>query len=249
MDTFYDDLARFYHLVYEDWNASIARQGVQLSSLIESEWPGSETVLDLSCGIGTQSIALARQGYSVMASDISPNCVLRARQESKTRQLSINFSVADLRNAAQHHGNGFDVVISADNSLPHLLTDDDLLRAFKEMLGCLLGGGGCIVSIRDYEREQRGKNILKPYGVRVEDGKRFLIFQVWDFEGDYYDLSFFIVEENQETAHVTTHVMRSRYYAVSLDKLQELMRLAGFSSVRRIDDAFFQPIVVGTKAR
>ncbi len=31
---FYDDLAPRYHLVYEDWETSVARQGGALASLI-----------------------------------------------------------------------------------------------------------------------------------------------------------------------------------------------------------------------
>ena len=42
--------------------------------------------------------------------------------------------------------------------------------------------------------------------------------------------------------------MRSRYYAISTTKLCDLMREVGFHNVRRIDEAFFQPVLVGTRA-
>jgi SAM-dependent methyltransferase len=247
MDDFYDELAPLYHLVYQDWAASLVHQGEQLAALIRSEWPGSHKILDLSCGIGTQAIGLARQGYSVVGSDISEKAVRRAQQESRMYGAAIPFSVCDMRQAGEHHGTGFDVVISCDNSVPHLLTNEDLLLALKEMLACLSVGGGCLITVRDYEREQRGKNIVKPYGVRIENGKRYLIFQVWDFEGDHYDLTFYFVEEDLSTQTVKTHLMRSRYYAVSIATLLELMRRAGFDNVRRIDNAFHQPVLVGTK--
>jgi SAM-dependent methyltransferase len=248
MDDFYDELAPLYHLVYQDWAASVGRQGQQLDSLIKTEWPGSRKVLDLSCGIGTQAIGLARQGYLPVGSDISEKSVQRARQESIQHGTVIPFSVCDMRNAGEHHGTGFDVVISCDNSVPHLLTDDDLLVAFKEMLACLSTGGGCIITVRDYDQEKRGRNIVKPYGVRIENGKRYLIFQVWDFDGDHYDLAFYFIEEDLSTWTTRTHVMRSRYYAVSIAKLLELMRHAGFRNVRRVDNAFHQPVLIGTKA-
>jgi SAM-dependent methyltransferase len=250
MDGFYDELAPLYHLIYQDWDASIVQQGKQLSALIKTEWPpGSHKVLDLSCGIGTQSLGLAQQGYSVAGSDISPGAVRRAQQEADARHASIDFSVCDMRQASEHHGSGFDVVLSCDNSVPHLLTDHDLLIAFKHMFACLSVGGGCIITVRDYEREERGRNIVKPFGARVLNGTRFLIFQVWDFEGDHYDLAFYFVDEDLSTSTVRTHVMRSRYYAVSIATLLALMRQTGFKNVRRIDDAFFQPVLVGTKDR
>lgn len=81
----------------------------------------------------------------------------------------------------------------------------------------------------------------------VEAGKRYVLFQVWDFDGDHYDLSFFVVEDDLAAGQVKTYVMRSRYYAVLVERLCELMRKAGFESVKRLDDAFYQPILVATK--
>ncbi|MBK7616639.1 MAG: class I SAM-dependent methyltransferase [Burkholderiales bacterium] len=248
MTDFYDQLAPFYHLVHQDWNASICRQGEQLSSIIESEWPSSKKVLDVSCGIGTQAIALAQRGYSVSASDLSEREIERARLEAKSRSAKADFSVCDMRNAHGHHGSGFDVVVSIDNSIPHLLTDEDILLALKQMTACLLPGGGCLITIRDYEREARGTNLVKPYGTRVENGSRYLLFQVWDFEDAQYDLTFFFVEENLSTQVVKTHAMRSKYYAISTSRLCELMQEAGLRNVRRLDGVFYQPVLLGTRA-
>lgn len=248
MSDFYDQLTPFYHLIHQDWNASVHRQGEQLSALIEAEWPGRRRLLDVSCGIGTQAIALARKGFAVTASDLSEKEIDRARREAGKWGVDIAFSVCDMRQAHAHHGTGFDIVVSCDNSLPHLLTDQELLAALKEMLACLSGGGGCLITVRDYEREERGTNLVKPYGVRTENGKRFLLFQVWDFDGEHYDLTFYFVEEDLSTREVKTHAMRSRYYAISTSRLCALMREAGFQDVRRIDDAFYQPVLIGTKA-
>ena len=35
---FYDELAPLYHLIYENWDASVARQGEALASLIREHW-------------------------------------------------------------------------------------------------------------------------------------------------------------------------------------------------------------------
>jgi SAM-dependent methyltransferase len=247
VDDFYDQLAPLYHLIYQDWDASIALQGEQLSKIIQTQWPESRRVLDVSCGIGTQAIALALKGYSVTGSDLSPAAITRAQSEASSRQLQISFSVCDMREAFTHHGNGFDVVISADNSVPHLLTDEQIFIALRQLHACLRDGGGYLITVRDYELEERGRNIVKPMGVRLRDGKRYLLFQVWDFNADQYDLTIFFVEEDLQTRHVQTHTLRSKYYAVSIAKLQELLGAAGFVNVRRIDGLFYQPVLVGTK--
>ena len=259
MPGFYDDLTPLYHLIHQDWNASIAQQGMQLSAIIESEWPGRRQVLDVCCGIGTQAIALGLQGYSVTGSDLSAPAVARAAAEARQRGVEAAWSVCDMRQAHAHHGGGFEVVICCDNSLPHLLTDDELLLALKEMLACLAPGGGCLITVRDYALEPRGSHLVKPYGTRLQGNLRYLLFQVWDFDrageanggssyGDHYALSFFFVQENLSTGAVETRAMRSRYYAIPTARLCDLMREAGFRDVRRIDDVFYQPVLVGSKA-
>ena len=68
---------------------------------------------------------------------------------------------------------------------------------------------------------------------------------MWTWEGDEYDLDMeFIFDDGRR---VDTRVFRSRYYAVSIARLLDLMADAGFAGVERIDGAFFQPLVVGHK--
>jgi SAM-dependent methyltransferase len=245
MSDFYDDLAPLYHLLFQDWDASIERQGRQLTTIIRDHWPSTSRILDVSCGIGTQAIALAANGYRVIASDLSAKEIDRARLEAQKRGQDISFSVCDMLSAHSHHRGGFDLVISCDNSLPHLLTDENIYAALKQMFDCARPGGGCLITIRDYEQEKRGQSILKPYGVRVEGDNRYVIFQIWDFEGDIYDLTMCFVKEDLHSKRVTTQTMRSRYYAISTTKLIRLMEDAGFQRVEKVD-GFYQPVLLGS---
>ena len=144
----------------------IARQAKQLSEIIRNEWgSGIETVLDAPCGIGTQAIGLAQSGFRVTASDLSFEEISRAKREAVARNVDIAFSVCDMRQAHQHHGSRYDLAISCDNSIPHLLSQDDILTALREMYACIRPGGGCLITMRDYDREERGMSIVKPYGL------------------------------------------------------------------------------------
>lgn len=88
MSDFYDRLASRYHLIFQDWNASIERQGGQLARIIEERWgPACRTILDVSCGIGTQAIGLAQRGFAVTASDLSAGAISRARADAQRRAL------------------------------------------------------------------------------------------------------------------------------------------------------------------
>jgi SAM-dependent methyltransferase len=244
---FYDEIAPFYHLIHGDWHASVDRQATALDSIIRDFWGTDvETVVDLACGIGTQTIGLAKSGYDVTASDLSPSAIERAKREAATRGLVVEFSVADMREAYAHHQKQFDLVIACDNAVPHLLTEEELLNCFQEFYKCARPGGGCLISVRDYEKEERSGTQVKPFGIRVEGETRYLVFQVWEFHGLIYDLSMYFVEDGG-AAECVTRVMRSQYYAVGIGTLMSLMTRAGFKNVQRLDDRFFQPVIVGTR--
>jgi SAM-dependent methyltransferase len=246
-EAFYDRLAPFYHLIFPDWEASIARQAAALDALIREQ--GGQRglhVLDVACGIGTQALGLAGLGYAVTASDLSGAAVERARREAARRGLAIDFSTADMRDLPARHQGRFDLVIACDNAVPHLLGDADILQAFEQIFSCLRPGGGCLLTVRDYDREERAGVQVKPYGVRVEGGVRYLVFQVWEFHGEIYDLAMYFVED-RGGPNCSTQVMRSQYYAVGTGALLALLERAGFREVRRIDGRFYQPVLVGKK--
>jgi 2-polyprenyl-3-methyl-5-hydroxy-6-metoxy-1,4-benzoquinol methylase len=192
MSDFYDQLSGLYHLIFPNWDESIERQAENLSTIISQRWgAGSKTILDVSCGIGTQAIGLAKRGFTVTGSDLSAGAIARAKIEALRRAVKIDFSVCDMRAIHAHHRRQFDVVISCDNSITHLLSDDDLLLALRQMYDCTRPGGGCLLTVRDYDREERGSGLVKPYGVREQCEKRYIIFQIWDFVGQIYDMAMY----------------------------------------------------------
>ena len=68
----YDELAAYYHLIFENWDASIARQAGVLGPPIETACGKNPArILDAACGIGTQAVGLARRGHTVTGSDLS----------------------------------------------------------------------------------------------------------------------------------------------------------------------------------
>jgi 2-polyprenyl-3-methyl-5-hydroxy-6-metoxy-1,4-benzoquinol methylase len=80
---FYDRLALFYHLIYPNWDASIGRQALALDGIIKDRWgKNTQTVLDVACSIGTQSLGLATLGYTVTASDLSSAAVAAITQST-----------------------------------------------------------------------------------------------------------------------------------------------------------------------
>ena len=172
--TFYDDLAPLYHLVYENWEASVVRQGAALASIIAERWGAdARVVLDGAVGIGTQALGLLMRGFDVIGSDLSLGAIRRATREAAARGLRLRCLVADFR-ALATRSTAADIVLIADNALPHLQSEADILTTLRECFRCARPGGGCLISMRDYgPSPPEGRVEVKPYGGRRWSGRRY----------------------------------------------------------------------------
>jgi len=166
---FYARFAADYDLIFADFEQTVRRQGDALDRLIGVVALGpARTVLDCSCGIGTQALGLAAHDYSVTATDLSPDAVERARREAVACGVTITFGVADFRRLEDEVEGQFDIVLSCDNSVAHLLTDDDLRLAANSMHSKVKPGGLLLLSIRDYDALLAERPRATP--VQVYDG-------------------------------------------------------------------------------
>lgn len=248
---FYDQLAADYHLIYADWEAGIARQGRALDAVIRAELgTGAVSVLDCSCGIGTQAIGLGLQGHRVTGTDLSVSAVTRAAREAAGRGVTLAAAAADMRRLPFPDGR-FDVVVSADNSLPHLLTAQDLRAALVEMRRVLRSGGLLIVSTRPYDEilQSRPTSTAPQLSPSPDGGpdSRSITFQLWEWhaDGEHYDLEHFqLVPEHGEWR---VRVRRGTYWALTRRQLTEQATEAGFAepSWREPESSgFHQPLLI-----
>ncbi|WP_392674882.1 class I SAM-dependent methyltransferase [Streptomyces sp. LN785] len=242
---FYDELADDYHLIYADWYASMRRQGEALDALIGRD---HATVLDCSCGIGTQAIGLALRGHHVTGTDLSPRAAARAAREAARRNLSLRTAAADMRRLP-FPGGRFDTVVCADNSLPHLTTEQDVHAALAEMRRVLRPSGLLLVSTRPYDDLLRAHPVSTPPQVHrpTDGGERTVTFQLWHWhdDGEHYDLEHVQLLPAGGDWHV--QVRRTTYWALGRDRLTGLAVDAGFVDPEwRMPEetGFFQPLLV-----
>jgi SAM-dependent methyltransferase len=246
--SYYNQLAPFYRYLFQDWDRSVSWHAQVLDGVIRVHFgPGVRTILDAACGIGTQSLGLAQLGYRVSGSDISVAAIEQARAEAARRGLLLDFSVADMRQLSHAHPGTFDVVIACDNAIPHLLNEAEILLAFRQFYACSTPQGGCVLSVRDYASMQLGGRQFYPRLVHPTSQGRMVLFDIWEFDGDYYDFTTYIVEDRGGTGLETHAIRGGRYYCVSIATLERLLLAAGFARVVLIREGYHQPILVGLK--
>lgn len=245
--TFYDSLAGDYHLMFRDWWTSATRQGAVLDRLLRANGVSAgATLLDCTCGIGTQALPLAARGYLVTGSDLSESAVARARAEADARGIDVRLGTADVRTLTVP--TPFDVVISADNSLPHLRTDADLSAALTAIRGCLRPGGVLLISVRDYDALARDRVAgVMPAAFNDNDGgTRRIVGQAWTWTDDMHTVTFdlFMLTRQENDWHAT--VRTTTYRAWSRGELTTALESAGFAGTRWYDPdttGYHQPVV------
>jgi SAM-dependent methyltransferase len=246
---FYDELASHYHLMFEDWEASIARQAAALAPILERERGAGARLLDCACGIGTQALGLAKAGFEVTGSDLSASAAARTRQEAATRGLNVPVFGADMRDLSGVPGT-FDAVIAMDNALPHLESAPALLRALAEVRGKLRPGGIFLASIRDYDTLIRERPTVQGPAFYSDAGRRRIVFQLWDWIDERcYRFHLYITRETGSGWH-TQHATAT-YRAILRDELSAVLHSAGFAEMRWMmprESGFYQPVVLARAA-
>lgn len=248
IQNFYDSLAARYDRLFQDWDEEVKDQARILDRLFgEFGLERGARVLDCACGIGTQAIGLAGLGYQVTASDISEKELAEVRKRAAERGASIRFAHADFRALSGTFPGTFDLVMAMDNALPHMLTREDLEAAVRSMTGRARPGGLLAVSIRDYDRLLEDRPPYSPpYIHKTEAGQR-VSFQTWDWEGDIYRLTQYIIEDEKA---LQVSRFECAYRAVRRQELTELLRESGCREVWwkfPEETGFYQPVVIARK--
>lgn len=243
----YDRLAGDYHRIFDDWPAAVRRQGEVLDRVIRRELGDRAVrVLDASSGIGTQAIGLALAGHDVTATDLSAAAVRRAAEEANRLGATLRTQVADMRRLADAVEGTFDVVVSLDNSIAHLPTDEDLGAAAGSFAAKLGPGGLVLVSLRDYRESMATHPHATTVVVHGEPRTRRLSFQVWEWLDDRtYQPTLVFMDEREAGWDVTSHRL-GPLRAILPHEVEAALAANGLRDVhvRQPDETgFYQPIV------
>jgi glycine/sarcosine N-methyltransferase len=130
------------------WPERIEREWPMLSRVLEAG--PSKRVLDLGCGTGEHARRLAAEGYEVVGLDASEAMIEQAQSEPVPPNLQ--FVLGDLREIPAATEGSFGGAICLGNTLPHLLTREDLLRMARGLRERLLPGAPFLLQILNYDR-------------------------------------------------------------------------------------------------
>ena len=157
----------------------IADADEQIAKALALTKPTGKSVLDLCCGPGRCSMALAKRGFSVTGVDRTKYLLDKARARATAEGVKIEWVQKDMRDFVR--ADSFALVLSMFTSFGYFDDQREDLMVLENMLASLQPGGACLIELlgKEYLAKiyQPTISTLLPDGTMVV--QRHEIFDDW----------------------------------------------------------------------
>jgi ubiquinone/menaquinone biosynthesis C-methylase UbiE len=198
-----------------------------------------QSVLDCACGWGRQTIALAKLGWAVTASDVSATSMDFARRFAAEERIDIHFQECDMRELGRHPGSGhsaFDWAVSCF-ALYELQTDAEIRQALEGIWATLKPGGQLYLRLRDMDFFMEELPRHRFVGERRIPNGRIVCIEDWEYESETHVIALHAFLREDETRDPadhfrwTTETIGYRKRVLRKAELGRLLQAVGFEPV------------------
>lgn len=198
-----------------------------------------KSVLDMTCGTGSQVFHLSEHGFDVVGSDFSPKLLDIARAKSQALGKDIQFIDGDMRDIQVGQ---FDAVITMFNAIGHL-SKQDFLKTMGNVRSNLKQGGLYVFDI--FNLEAMSDEAIKSLEVVQEKeagGARFHQHQISRIDHekglmistDRYDINW--RDGRHDGQHDGLREQRQNTFTLQIytaDELKDLLQKSSFALVKQ----------------
>ena len=181
---------------FVNWEQRLDREMPFLESHLASH--GARRVLDVACGTGHHTIALAQRGYEVVGTDISEGMVRQARQNAESAGASAVFHRAGFGHLREAVKEPFDALLCLGNSLPSVLSEEALIVALADMAGMLVPGGLIVIQNLNYDRVWPRRERFMPLQTYQQGEEEWLFFRFVDFHQETLTFNMVVLHRDGE---------------------------------------------------
>ena len=145
----------FYPFMFSE--KRFAGTAEEIDKILALANPGGKTALDLCCGPGRCSIALAQAEFRVTGVDRTKFLLAKARAKARASKVKIEWVEMDMRDFVR--ADAFDLVLSMFTSFGYFDDKQEDVQVLGNILTSLRPGGVCLIDVMGKERLAR---ILQP---------------------------------------------------------------------------------------
>lgn len=229
-DAFYDSLASEYDAMTQ----FAARLEKQRSIL--SQYAGAHRAIDMGCGTGIHSIALAQLGVRVVGIDVSAGMLDRARTHAAGLNVAVDFVQGDFLSTPSAPVLPAELLLCLGNSLPHI--ERALLpRVLAHWRALMAPGGNVVIQLLNYERVLRERERI----VNIRKTADGTVLRFYDFLDEGVQFNILTMTETEQGL---THTLRStRLSPFTASDIASAARDAGFAHVRLYSTVTGEPFI------
>jgi cyclopropane fatty-acyl-phospholipid synthase-like methyltransferase len=139
----------------------------EIVKLVKNNEVPKGRVLDIGCGLGDNSIFLAKNGFSVTCMDIAHLAIDKGKVKADKQKVKVDFRVGDVLKLDQYFDQGYFNAI-VDSGLFHTLSDDERPIFAKQVRWVLADGGKYfMLCFSDKERGNEGPRRVSKKEIEV----------------------------------------------------------------------------------
>ncbi|MFW9911719.1 MAG: class I SAM-dependent methyltransferase [Candidatus Thorarchaeota archaeon] len=229
----FDELALAYDNSI-DWDSRLSREMPFLQSVVTES--SSSRVLDMACGSGRHSVALASLGCQVVAFDASESMITAARNHARDGNVEVEFQIADMQSFSSVVEGFFDVVLCLGNSLALLPTVEVLHNVVEAVHNMLSPSGSFIFQVLNFEEIlNSGFRFFPIKGGKTATGDEVLFSRFYEHSDKHWSTlvaaSFSKRGIDWETAISTQRVLHT-----NKDMVKTALTTAGFENFNFFSD-------------
>lgn len=210
---------------YDAFNENNSKQMNQLIENFLKKY-GAHTILDLTCGTGSQVFWLTKSGYEVIGADINSRMLTIAKSKAKKEQIPLRFIKGDMRNL---YVGQFDAVITMFNAVGHL-TKPDFEEAMRNIHRNLKPNGLYIFDIFNLSYLLEGNNITRltiDWQKTIDDSKvREIQYSTINEEGVLASFDTYYEQKGSSKPKISKSVQTLQVYTAN--QLTTMLQANGF---------------------
>jgi glycine/sarcosine N-methyltransferase len=223
---FFERLSESYDQLIS-WPTRIGTEGMFFKKLVSDNKLKSS--LDVACSTGFHVIMLRRLGLDAVGIDASPKMIEKAKNNSLTCGVTVEYILGDFTSMSKRFSEGFDLVTCLGDTVSNLRTGHDVKKLFQEVYKSLNPGGFFVIQCRNYDFILKHQARFSPPTGSRNGTEETLFFRLLDFNPKSLNLSVakFRWHENRwESSVYTTEI-----YPYRKKELESALKSVGFAKL------------------